>query len=120
MMIETLSGKNEITITLPGTFDFNALTSFQKSYAPVLETRSFNLITLDMQAVEMIDGAALVTLLALKQKAGGANIALVFKNCSDDIMNILELAGLNEHMKIHYYAFQEGKQYELSESLSFP
>ncbi len=74
----------ELQIAIAGTFDFNVVQEFRKSYDGV---GPYNKYVIDMAQVDHIDSSALGMLLNMK-KSVGDNAPISIKNCKPGIKKI--------------------------------
>ncbi len=79
-------------INLVGVLDTASEEQFRQCSEGLLESPSIREIEIDMEGVRRIDGAALTTLLDIREKAAALNRHLVLKGCRRSVRHTLEEA----------------------------
>lgn len=80
--------KDELIISIRGTFDFNCVQDFRASYS---DDKKYKRYTIDMSDVDHIDSSALGMLLNMKKNVGNeVNISII--HCKPNIKKIFTIS----------------------------
>lgn len=87
---------NCASLRLPERFDFNALTEFRRSYAPLMDDKSISHVELDCADMRFIDSSGLGLLLLLNEAAEAAGKETSIVNCDTRTRKLFMVANFHK------------------------